>query len=375
MKTKLNNLLKKLNTIPVKLAIIVFFTMLLVNTLLDSNILHSTKNLIIRFISQYNIFVLSPQTALIPRETYLYNPFTLESLIKTVTISTITYLFAQAYFKPIQNIARLTNQVTPQTLDIRIPTQYDLTEYNQLAQAINKTLDQLQIAFQQQKLAYQAQSRFVSDAAHQLKTPIAIIQSNLESLEATATPLTVAQSAFIQDQKTALAKLNQLINNLLLLANTGQLQKQEVYPALIIEEIKTNLTPLAQKNNIQIILQGDAEITLKADPALLEIAFTNLIENAILYNRPNGTVTITLATQKKHALITIQDTGIGIPPQEQPLIFNRFHRSQAAHTQNPQGTGLGLCLVENILSRHNATIELNSQPQKGSKFILKIPQN
>lgn len=361
-------------SIPLQLAIIVYFSIVLINGLIGSNFINTTTSIVFDFITKSKIIMITPEKTSPLHSIYIPNIFTFESIIMALIPAILVYYFSKKHFDSLNEITHLTQKINSGALNIRIPNDTKITEFSHLIHTINTTLDNIDSAFKQQKTSYQEQGRFVADAAHELKTPITIIQSNLESLNNPSLSDKETQS-IIANQSIALTKLNNLVNDLLLLASTGKINKSTIYPALILEEVKSNFSQIAKQKEVTINLSGDANITAYGDSNLLQIVFSNLLENSICYNKVGGKADIILTKDNDYAKIIFKDNGIGISSKDQEHLFDRFYRSKNTINHNPNGTGLGLCIAEHILKRHNATIELKSEIGIGSKFIIKIPQN
>ncbi|NPA06431.1 MAG: HAMP domain-containing histidine kinase [Chloroflexi bacterium] len=173
-----------------------------------------------------------------------------------------------------------------------------------------------------------------------------------------------------------LARLETITERLLLLTrNERQIVREDVYLWPLLEDVLLDMEDLAASKGVTMHLAGDTELAILGDSALLAIIFRNLIENAIYYNRQGGLVQIHLDQDRQDntAVISIADTGIGIPPEEQPFVFSRFYRGRQARTYHPNGTGLGLPLVVHLVQLHGGTLHLTSTPDQGSIFTIRLP--
>ena len=172
----------------------------------------------------------------------------------------------------------------------------------------------------------------------------------------------------------ALGRLERLTEGLLLLTRPEQqVAHDEVFLWPLLEDVLLDMEPLAKAHAIHVHLSGDPEVMIRGDNALLVVAFRNLIENAIRYNRSGGTVTVHLAREPGWATITITDTGIGMSEEEITHIFERFYRGQAARALYRNGSGLGLALAAHIVQLHGGEIRGESTPGVGSTFTVRLP--
>jgi heavy metal sensor kinase len=236
-----------------------------------------------------------------------------------------------------------------------------------LARILNATFARLETAFEQQ-------TRFTADASHELRTPLAIIRTQVEyALARARTPEQYRET--MQTCLRASSRMTHLIEELLALARADagklDLQQQPVDLQALVEESVALFEPLADINQIhfQCDLQP-AEVT--GDATRLGQVITNLLSNAIKYNRPGGSVTVTLTRDPQHVVLTVADTGIGIPEEDVPHIFERFYRVDKARSRTSGGNGLGLAICRSIIEAHGGTIRLTTQLNKGSTFWVHL---
>ena len=141
----------------------------------------------------------------------------------------------------------------------------------------------------------------------------------------------------------------------------------------MMEQILKRLKPIASLNNVELILESEREVVANVDEVKLNLAFTNLIENAIKYNKQDGSVHVALDCDHQFFTVTVKDTGIGIPEEEIEHIFERFYRVDKSHSREIGGTGLGLSIARNIIIMHRGTISVESTPGEYSVFTVKVP--
>ena len=221
----------------------------------------------------------------------------------------------------------------------------------------------------------QAKKDFVSNVSHELKTPITVLKGVVETLENENNPEVV--KGFLKKAKKRIHQMDSLINDLLILAKLEskeeKIQKKKVKLRGLVNHVFDDLQHIASEKSVKIINSISSDFTVFVDEKKFSILLKNLIENAIKYNKQGGSVSISANKQDKYVLITVSDTGIGIPKESLPLIFERFYRVDKSRSRNVGGTGLGLSIVKHIAEAHNGKVEVESQVGKGSKFTIKLP--
>ncbi|MBP7403097.1 MAG: HAMP domain-containing protein [Clostridia bacterium] len=223
----------------------------------------------------------------------------------------------------------------------------------------------------------QIRSEFVANVTHELKTPLTSIRGYVELLKnGERDARTVAQ--FYEIIEIEAERLQSLIDDILQLSEIegGRDEAPSLQPVPLAEvaaEIARRLEPVAEKAGVRILTDLDPALTLRAARLRIEQLFYNLVENAIKYNHPGGEVRISVRTERKFTVITVADTGIGIPPEHQERIFERFYRVDKSRSRQLGGTGLGLSIVKHIVTLYNGDISLVSHPGQGSLFIVRFP--
>jgi len=254
-----------------------------------------------------------------------------------VTVGSVgTYYLATASLKPVRRLSRAVTSIDAGSLDKRLSVNGPADEVKHLADAFDQMLDRLNRAFLQQ-------SRFVANAAHELRTPLASMRTNLEVVhtDEEATLSDYQEMASMLDQVPA--RMEHLVNNLLLLArHEHEKANDEVSLLPLLEEVVATLSTKAAKYQVDLHLNGETDIAVTGDAVLLALVFSNLIENGLRYNRPGGLVEVTVREEADWAVITVADTGVGIPLEEQGEIFERFRRLDTSHARDGERAGLGL---------------------------------
>lgn len=218
---------------------------------------------------------------------------------------------------------------------------------------------------------------FVSNVSHELKTPITSMKVLAESLLGQeGLPVEIYQE-FMVDINDELERMNKIINDLLSLVkmdkNAADLTIVEVNINEFVESILKQLRPIAAQRNIEIIFESVRPVTSQIDEVKLEMAFRNLIENAIKYNYDNGWVRVSLNADHKFFYLKVSDSGVGIPQELQDSIFERFYRVDKARSRETGGNGLGLAIARNAILLHRGSIKVHSIEQQGTTFAVRVP--
>ena len=219
-------------------------------------------------------------------------------------------------------------------------------------------------------------SDFVANASHELKTPLSSIKILTESLLYQNHVSEETYQEFLSDINQQIDRMTGLLDDLLVLSQTDHAdaaaQKRPIALGELIADTFSTLEPLAMENNVALIAP-ETGIVLNGDSALLRMALVNLVNNAIKYNREGGSVTILTTQTNTMTTIRIVDTGIGIPAQDLPHLFERFYRVDKARSRETGGTGLGLSIVDSIVRLHGGAVTVESEPGKGSTFTITLP--
>lgn len=229
------------------------------------------------------------------------------------------------------------------------------------------------------KLLDESREEFVANVSHELKTPLTSMKVLADSLLMQPdVPIELYQE-FMSDLSEEIERENKIINDLLALVKLdktgGKLNIQSQDINALVERILKRLRPLAQKQNIEIIFESYRSVTAEVDEVKLALVLTNLVENAIKYNKINGWVQVSLNADHKYFYLKVSDSGIGIPKEETEHIFERFYRVDKSHSREIGGTGLGLAIVRNAVIMHRGAIKVYSELEKGTTFNVRIPLN
>jgi heavy metal sensor kinase len=282
-----------------------------------------------------------------------------------------SYWLSARAFRPIDRLARTAQRIKDGDVKQRVPVPYTHDEVQRLAMTLNEMIDSLDRSLTRQR-------RFVSDASHELRTPVAAIRSMTDI--ALFEPMAQEKyTAVLRTINAEAERLGHLISDLLALARADEgqtrLEKEEVRLDVLIDAVAANAEPLANEKNITLHVHADKPVTTLGDEARLIQMAMNLLDNAITYTPKGGSITLSVQEEHGQARLTVQDTGVGIAPKHLPHIFERFYRIDPAHAHTEQNnSGLGLSIVEWVVRAHNGTITVDSQPGKGSTFTILLPQ-
>ncbi|MDI3534667.1 MAG: hypothetical protein PWQ82_1032 [Thermosediminibacterales bacterium] len=301
----------------------------------------------------------------------------LKSLIKVLVVSGIFglclalfggYFITRAALKPIDAITTTAEQISRGDLNKRIPLKGPKDELYRLAETFNRMLNRIEENFKKQQT-------FVADASHELRTPITVIEgyANLLARWGKDNPKVLHESIEAISRESRLMK--RLINQLLNLARADldpEIGRQEeIKLEQLVEEVCQDAEAMAEGLKIELNIYKGAVI--KGNKEAIRQALMVLVDNAVKYNVPGGKVEISLDARNGEALISVEDTGIGISPEELPYIFERFYRADKSRSKKIQGTGLGLAIAKNIVESHAGHIDVKSIPGKGSCFTIHFP--
>lgn len=274
----------------------------------------------------------------------------------------VTYFISGRALQPLADFSKKIEQVQAQNLSDSRIEENKVKELNQLSVSYNKMLDRLSEAFEVQR-------QFTANAAHELRTPLALMQVQLDSYHSTKHPDNDASTnQTIQMVTEQNERLTKMVKTLLDMSELQTIARDETI-ALddLIEEVLVDLEPLAQEKNITLINECNA-VTLSGSDILIYRLVYNLVENAIKYNRINGSVTVKAFAKDKHIYLTVADTGNGIPEDLKERVFEPFFRLDKSRSRELGGVGLGLALVHEIVRVHNGSIQVKDNPSVGTIF-------
>ena len=284
------------------------------------------------------------------------------------------YFFARRSLVPVVEMSKQANRIGASNLNERLSVRNQRDELGQLASVFNDLLSRLDKSFKQQR-------RFMADASHELRTPLAIVrgESEVTLSKADRSKDDYRESLSIVHDESK--RLTRIVEDLFMLARADAGQFKASFAPVYLDEIVgdsvRSISVLARKKNIRIDVISNGEMPMKADESLLRRLFLNMLDNAVKYGREDGNISVKCETKVDAHLVTITDDGIGIPREEQELIFERFYRVDKARSRNDEsdtsGAGLGLAISQWIAEIHNGKICLISSGETGSMFAIEFP--
>lgn len=281
--------------------------------------------------------------------------------------SCAAYLLAGHYTKPIKQLSSHMRELAPDSLSRPIEVESGGEEIQELVRSFNQMTGQLSEAFAMQ-------SRFSVSAAHELRTPLAVLRTRLDVFKKKEREQK-EYDELVQTMETYVDRLSSLISNLLELTETGELPEvEDVSLDSVIKTVVKDLEPVAHEHAVKIHTDIDP-LTVRGNASLLYRALYNLVENAIRYNEKEGSISIDLKNQDTAGMVKIADTGVGIAPEARELIFEPFYRVNKSRSREFGGAGIGLSLVKAILKRHGAFIAVDANEPQGSVFTITFPKD
>ena len=289
--------------------------------------------------------------------------------IEFIIMLLIGFFISGFIVKPINKTTQYIGDVTEGYDDKKL-NENRFLESEQLSNAFNGMLDQL-------KQLNDSREEFVSNVSHELRTPLTsmkVLADSLNSME--GAPIEFYQE-FMQDIAKEIDRENDIITDLLSLVkmdkSANDLNVKNVNINSLLELILKRLKPIAEKKNIELVLESFRPVNADVDEVKLTLAISNLVENAIKYNKDDGYVHVSLNADHKYFFVKVTDSGIGIPEEDQANIFERFYRVDKSHSREIGGTGLGLAITRNAVILHRGAIKVHSTEGEGTTFTVRIP--
>ena len=283
----------------------------------------------------------------------------------TLLSGILAYFVSGRALKPLRSFASQVEMVQMTNLaDMKIDEDV-LPEFKQLSRSFNEMLERLNTAFS-------AQRQFTGNAAHELRTPLALMQAQLELFSAEHPDMRPETAEFLTLLREQTERLIQMTRTLLEMSNLRQVARNErIQLAPMIEEIFTDLAPLSDKRGVTLTAEGNGIMT--GSDALIYRLIFNLTENAVKYNRQGGSVRISVTQKPEKLLLRVSDTGCGIPEEYQRSIFQPFFRVDKSRSREYGGAGLGLSLVWEIADLHGGSVWVEESSDKGTTIAVELP--
>ena len=294
------------------------------------------------------------------------------SLIITVLLAllggVVTYFISGHALRPIREFSDKIEEVQAQNLSDSRIEESNIKELNQLGISYNKMLERLSDAFEIQR-------QFTANAAHELRTPLALMQVQLDLYNSASHPGNDADTLqtikMVTEQNDKLNRMVKILLDMSELQTVGRDDK--IVLDAIVEEVLADLEPLAQEKNIKLIGKCEDATMIGSDILIYRLVY-NLVENAIKYNHPLGQVTVTAYQRNKHVYLSVEDTGSGIPKELRERVFEPFFRVDKSRSRELGGVGLGLALVREIVRVHDGSICIKSGKTGGTIFEVTFAQ-
>jgi heavy metal sensor kinase len=279
----------------------------------------------------------------------------------------IGYVVADRVLRPVGRITAAARRIQATSLSERIALDGPQDELKTLADTFDEMLERLDTSFT-------AQRQFVADASHELRNPLAVIQTNADvALQEAGVPAEVQNR--IEAVRRAADRMRRLVDDLLALARLelASGQRTEVDLGAVVEEIRDELDPLARAQGLRLQATGQDGLRIVADREALKRALANLLDNAFRHSPERGAVRLVAERRNGWAVLSVADDGPGLTRAEQEQVFERFWRSDSSRSRESGGTGLGLAIVRRIAESHGGQVGVNSRPGAGSTFELRLP--
>ena len=279
------------------------------------------------------------------------------------------YLLVRRALAPVERITRAAERITQHNMSERLPVTNTGDELERLSISLNRMIARLDDAFQNSK-------RFVADASHELRTPLTILRGELESMTEDGR-LDVEwreRAASLLEETEQLSKIvEQLFTLSRLDAGEAQTEWSRFDLAELARSTAEQMNLLAEDKGISITCEAGPPVTVEGDATRLKQVVVNLLDNAIKYTPKDGAIQLRIRAVNGHAILEVEDNGIGIAADALPHVFERFFRVDQARSDDSEGAGLGLSIVKSICTAHGAEVDVVSVPQMGTRFRVKLP--
>ena len=301
------------------------------------------------------------------KEDYKKNSLLISAILAFIG-GVVTYFISGHALRPIREFSDKIEEVQAQNLAASRIEENKVKELNQLSVSYNKMLERLSDAFEIQR-------QFTANAAHELRTPLSLMQVQLDLYNSTRHPDNDADTLqtikMVTEQNGRLSKMVKTLLDMSELQTVGR--DDEIMVDALVDEVLADLDPLAQEKNIK--LTGKCKnITMVGSDILIYRLVYNLVENAIKYNHSGGQVTVTAYRKEKHVYLSVEDTGNGIPEELRERVFEPFFRVDKSRSRELGGVGLGLALVREIVRVHDGSITVRANPSGGTIFDVMFTQ-
>lgn len=271
--------------------------------------------------------------------------------------------------RPVEEITGSAERISSRNLGERLPVPPSGDEFEHLSKALNRMIERLDHAFQHNR-------RFLADASHELRTPLTVLRGELEAM-VRREDLAPDVRDTVGNLLDEVARLARLVENLFALsrldAGEGHAEHARFDFAKLVATTSEQMCLLAEDKGLRLTCEAPAPVTVEGDPARIKQVVVNLLDNAIKYTPAGGEVRLGVTARQHEAVFEVADSGIGIPREAQPHVFDRFFRVDAARSREVGGAGIGLSIVKSICTAHHGRVEVESEPGSGSRFRVRLP--
>ena len=290
-------------------------------------------------------------------------------MVMTILIIAMSLAISHILIVPFHKVTKAIKEVKEGFTDeaISVP---DYEETQHIVGAFNDVLKRM-------RTLDKSRQEFVSNVSHELKTPLTSMKVLADSLIMQQEVPNELYQEFMMDIAQEIDRENKIINDLLTLVKLdktdGELNIESVDINALLELLMKRLRPIARQQNIEVILESNRPVQANVDEVKMTLALSNLVENAIKYNKQNGWVRVVLDADYQYFTVMVEDSGMGIPEDSLERIYERFYRVDKSHSREIGGTGLGLAITRNIILMHRGTIQVSSVEAEGTTFVVKVP--
>ena len=296
---------------------------------------------------------------------YGYKGWIITSVV-TLLSAAIAYFVTGSALKPLGQFSRQAEKINQDSIATLRLDESTVREFQQLSRSVNQMLDRLAQSFDLQR-------QFAGNAAHELRTPLAILQTKLELFAEEHPDMDAETAELVGALLEQLGRLTSLVRTLLEMSNLLSVSRSDhIALAPLADEILADLTPLAQQNGVSLRAKCDDVCIIGSDALIYRLLF-NLVENGIKYNRPGGSVTVSIHQEEAMAVLHVSDTGMGISPEYRDSVFQPFFRIDKSRSRKMGGVGLGLALVREIAVLHGGSVAVESSSDCGTTFGVTLP--
>jgi heavy metal sensor kinase len=280
------------------------------------------------------------------------------------------YFMARTALGPMDRLRRSTDEITASRLDRRLPVLNSDDELGRLTETVNAMIARLERSFAEIR-------RFTADASHELRTPLTVIRTEAEV--ALSKPLDPGDCQnLLGSILEECERLTRLTEQLLALARedaeTGCPAPQPLDLSVVVQGVVEDMRPLADARGLQLRVDVNGAVPIHGDALRLRQVFLNVVDNAIKYTPSGGEVAVLIGRRDREAVVTVRDSGVGIPPEHLPRVFERFYRVDKGRSREQGGTGLGLSIAQSIVAAHGGRIELTSAGGEGTTCTVTLPE-